>query len=115
MSNICFHDNAYNYLHDIVDNGDIYLKGRISSRGRVHVYYNGEWYKVCYRGWRSIESTAACKQLGYARALVTTKLSPSGDQVSVHCSSGASSLYNCSISKCSDGYQTFVECANSSE
>ena len=120
MSNICLQCLYLPWIHDIVDNGNIYLLGRTSSRGSVHVYYSGEWHIVCYnRGWRSIESTAACKQLGYARALITTYVGRSVyDQsymVSVRCSSGASSLYNCSISKCSSSFQLFVECTNSSE
>ena len=119
MSNLYFHKTAYNSLHDFVGNGDIRLVGGNSYRGRVEVYYSEQWHTACYSGWGSMESTAVCKQLGYIRVLSTTRvytLVSSSNEASVSCSSGVSSLHSCRISTyCSNNYQPYVECTNSSE
>ena len=109
-----------------LSNGDVRLVGNSSYRGRVEVYYKGQWRTACYYGWGENESAAVCKQLGYTRVLSTTGVSPSessSDKVSVFCStSSASSLYACHIMNstslyCSwfNSYQPLVECTNSSK
>ena len=121
MSKSCFHETVYNPLHTFVGSGDIRLVGGNSYRGRVEFYYSGQWRIPCYSGWDSTESTAVCKQLGIAEVLSTTSVYTSvssSDKASVSCSStsGVSSLLSCNISLyCSNNYQPYVECTDSSE
>ena len=107
------------YLHDSVGNGDIRLASSFLYGGLVEVYYSGQWRTACYSGWDSIESIAVCKQLGYTGVQSTTSVYTSvssSNKVSVSCSTGASSLYTCSITRyCSSSNQPSVECTNSSE
>ena len=119
ISKSYFHETVYNPLHDFVGNGDIRLVGGNSYRGRVEVYYSGQWRTACYSGWDSRESIAVCKQLGFTGVLSTTSVytyASSSNKTSVSCSSGVSSLHSCSISLyCSSSYQPSVECTHSSE
>ena len=57
--------------------GDLRLvrNGRTSSsyiRGRLEVYYSGQWGTVCIDGWTRTNTRVACRQLGFTDAASST-------------------------------------------
>ena len=42
------------------------MGGDYSNRGRLEVYCNRYWGRVCINGFGSIAATVACRQLGYS-------------------------------------------------
>ena len=78
------------------------MGGSSYNRGRVEVYYNGEWGTVCDDGWSSIDARVVCRQLGfgsygssYSRAYFGQGSGPIWLD-SVACTGSESMLINCS-------------------
>jgi len=43
--------------------------GEGSNKGRVQVFYNGNWLKVTFHSWDKNDGIVACRQLGFAGVL----------------------------------------------
>ncbi|XP_046860959.1 deleted in malignant brain tumors 1 protein-like [Xenia sp. Carnegie-2017] len=68
-SHNCRHDeDAGVQCSDFVS---VRLRGpkRSSGRGRVEVFYNGEWGTICDDGWDLNDAKVVCRQLGYDYAV----------------------------------------------
>ena len=95
--------------------------GSTSNKGRVEVYYSGQWRGVCSTSssFGTDEATTVCRQLGYnvATRRTTTYYRSSSSTVSVSCYGIQSSLIRCSVSTayCSGSYQQYIECDSFSE
>ena len=40
--------------------------GRNHSEGRVEVYYDDQWGRVCSDGWEQVDADVVCKQVGFS-------------------------------------------------
>ncbi|XP_028405291.1 scavenger receptor cysteine-rich type 1 protein M130-like [Dendronephthya gigantea] len=40
-----------------------------TNEGRLEVYYNNSWKKVCRKNWTLVEANVVCKELGYLNAV----------------------------------------------
>ncbi|CAB4028560.1 deleted in malignant brain tumors 1 -like isoform X1 [Paramuricea clavata] len=48
---------------------DVRLAGGSHNEGRVEVYFNGTWGKVCSSNWRMDHGHVVCRQLGFQKAV----------------------------------------------
>ncbi|XP_028399552.1 uncharacterized protein LOC114522963 isoform X3 [Dendronephthya gigantea] len=80
-----------------------------SGKGRVEVFYNGQWGTICDNGWDINEARVVCRQLGYldaARALKGDQTSSGTGHIWLHrveCTGVEENLANCSYSDWGSG------------
>ena len=75
--------------------------GRGSYQGRVEVFYNGTWGRVCRYNWDLKEANVVCRQLGFQGALTAASSFDFGNDegqfwmVDVRCTGNERSLTEC--------------------
>ncbi len=113
---------AFISLSGALQNGDVRLiNGPAKNKGRVEVYYNGEWGTVCDDSWNNQDGDVICKQLGYeyAERLYYRAYYGQGsgpiwvDQIG--CDVGAQSILECrhngwNITDCHHGEDAALDC-----
>ena len=84
------------------NNGDVRLVGSsLSYKGRVEVYYNGQWQTVCDDSWDIADAHVMCRQLGYRGAVTAHQSAHFGQGTgsilldNLHCNGWESSLLRC--------------------
>uniref|UniRef100_A0A3P9GXQ0 Soluble scavenger receptor cysteine-rich domain-containing protein SSC5D n=1 Tax=Oryzias latipes TaxID=8090 RepID=A0A3P9GXQ0_ORYLA len=94
------HDCDHNEDAGVVCSETLRLSnGTNSCSGRVEVYQNGKWGKVCNNNWGKKEASVVCKELGCG--------TPKNQQ---RASSFGNSLLRGFISRCSNDVTSFSQC-----
>ena len=69
--------------------------------GQIEVYYNNQWYEICYQDWDIKDATVACRQLGYdyvASSSFSTSYNYRTVFNNLTCSGTETSLFDCAHS-----------------
>ncbi|XP_028407271.1 deleted in malignant brain tumors 1 protein-like [Dendronephthya gigantea] len=101
------------------------LQGPLSGNGtgRVEVFYNGQWGRICGNGWDMKDAMVVCRQLGYRYAVKTIRSHqvPSGSSQiwlsEVGCTGEEQNITSCSHKgwgnhNCNNSEGVGVECSN---
>ena len=43
--------------------------GPTEYEGRIQLYHNGKWHRVCYNRWNLNDAQVVCNELGYGKAI----------------------------------------------
>ena len=76
--------------------------GATYNKGRVEVYYNGEWGTVCDNEWDDVDAGVVCRQLGYGSFGTSVHSAHFGRETrpilltNVSCNGNESRLISCS-------------------
>ena len=71
------------------------------TRGRVEVFYNGQWGTVCLRGWDINDARVVCRQLGFPgalKAITHRRYTPGNGPIvldNVHCTGEEEGIQYC--------------------
>ena len=100
------------------------LQGPLSANGtgRVEVFYDGQWGTICDDGWDLRDARVACRQLGYADAVIDldgSQVPPGSGRIwldNVACTGKEKDITACSINglgnaDCSHSEDAGVECS----
>ena len=94
----------------------------VHYNGRVEVYYNGEWGRVCGDGWDNVDVTVVCRQLGFGSSSYRTANFGQGTGPiwlsNISCIGSEFSLTDCghlgmTIGNCTSTNDAGVYCSNS--
>ena len=76
--------------------------GRNKTEGRVEIYHDGQWGRVCSTEWNASDAEVVCSQLGYLtgiRVIPMSEMFGSGSGVvwldGVHCQGNERYLRDC--------------------
>ena len=94
------------------------VNGSTKYEGRVEVYHNGEWGRVCADGWNLKNAGIVCRQLGFGLAIAAAFYGQGSGQVlldDVTCDGTELTIENCSHSgwgneNCDHEKDAGVEC-----
>ena len=100
------------------------LVGSSEADGRVEIYYNGAWGRVCGSSWGLQDGRVVCRMFGYLRVLAvgSEKLWKGNGPIwmsNVHCTGTEKSIATCGhrgwgVHDCSSDNEAWVICSNSS-
>lgn len=100
------------------------ISSRWPSHGRVEIYYNGAWGRVCGSNWDLKNGRVICRMLGYSHVLAAD----GGEEYGrgngpiwlskVQCTGNEESIVTCShqgwgVHDCSQDNEAWVVCSNS--
>ena len=74
------------------------VDGESFNAGRLEVFYDGAWGTVCDDLWDDVDSEVACKELGFARGVLTQNFGPGNGTIwldEVQCRRTDVSLFEC--------------------
>ena len=94
------------------------IGGRNVGEGRVEVYYNNSWTRVCSDGWNDNGASAVCRQLGVSGSGTKFGIERATGTLlmdEVRCNQGQSNIFHCphsgfGNSVCSSGQVARVSC-----
>ena len=108
-------------LVEPLNNGALRLIGSYSpTEGKVQVFIDNKWVRVCDDGWDDTEAGVVCRQLGFGSSgrVQEFQILGSGDDIIIsnfYCSGNESELLSCShrdvgMLDCDDSVDVEVVC-----
>ena len=63
---MALHGYYENFSIDVITNGQLRLtNGLHEYAGRVEIYWNSEWRRVCYDNWDEFDAQVVCRQINH--------------------------------------------------